>query len=300
VEDEEAAIEELAHLDGEPGRRAPAGQLQPAGADAHRIVARHHAPIAAAQHVGQIARRPAPDGLGESGGPAETAIEVGDKRRQVRRGRFDGGDAAQAEFTHEAVLQRGPQALDAALGLRRVGGDVADAQLLEHAPQVSGELGAGQLFGERPVRVVADEEVEAVAIERQRPPVAGEQLLKEAGVAVDVLGGPELQGEDLAGGIIDGAQEHELRAARLEPGERAAVDLDEGPAGGLGDSPAPRPRRPPPMAGRQPQLVPHPAHGLPADPQAVLLLQLLCEVAVVEADVKGGHQAYGGLLRRGR
>ncbi|MGH7326110.1 MAG: hypothetical protein ACREJ9_15905 [Candidatus Rokuibacteriota bacterium] len=85
------------------------------------------------------------------------------------------------------------------------------------------------------MRVVADEEVEAIAVEGQGQTVVDEQVLKEGGVAVDIFGGAEVQGEDLGGGVVHGPEERELRSAVPEPCERAAVDLHERAAG--------RPRR---------------------------------------------------------
>jgi hypothetical protein len=84
---------------------------------------------------------PAADGGRRCRRPAEATIEVGDELGQVGLGGLDGGDAAQPQFTHEPVLERGPQALDAPLGLRRAGGDVADAELPQDGAQVAGLAG---------------------------------------------------------------------------------------------------------------------------------------------------------------
>ena len=81
------------------------------------------------------------------------------------------GDAAQPQLADEAVLQRLPEALDAAFGLRRAGGDEPDAELAQDAAEVRGVLGAAQLLLEGPVRIVADKDVEAIAIEGQGPAV---------------------------------------------------------------------------------------------------------------------------------
>jgi hypothetical protein len=78
-----------------------------------------------------------------------------------------------------------------------------DAEVLEHAPQMSRELRAGQLLGDGPMAIVADEQIEPVAVDRQRQAVRREQLLEERGIAVDVLGGPEVQGTDLARRVVD-------------------------------------------------------------------------------------------------
>src|SRR2546428_793902 len=90
--------------------------------------------------------------------------------------RFEDEAGAGGELGDEPILQRGPQPLDAALGLGRAGGDVADAEVLQDAAEVGRPLRAGELFLERPVGVVADEEVEAVAVEGERQAVLGEEL----------------------------------------------------------------------------------------------------------------------------
>jgi len=127
--------------------------------------------------------------------------------------------------------------------------------------------------------------------------VRGEQLLEERGVAVDVLGGPEVQGQDLARGVVDGAEEHELRAAGLEPRKGTAVDLHQRAPRGLGDAPPARLGWAPAVARCQTELAAQPADGLAADAQPMLLAQLFGEVAVIEADVTRRHQSDRGVPR---
>ena len=69
-----------------------------------------------------------------------------------------------------------------------------------------GQLRAGELFVDRPVGVVADEQIQAIAVDGEWQPVLGEDVAKERGIAMDVLGRPKLQRQDLAGGIVDGAE----------------------------------------------------------------------------------------------
>jgi hypothetical protein len=56
------------------------------------------------------------------------------------------------------------------------------------------------------VPVVADEDVEAIAIERQGQAVALGELVEQRNVAVEILGRAEGQGHDRARGIVDGAE----------------------------------------------------------------------------------------------
>ena len=81
-------------------------------------------------------------------------------------------------------------------------------------------LRAGQLFGHRPVRVIADEQIQPIAVDGHRQAVVREHDLKQRGVAMEVLGRAELQ-----------ARSSELGAAVSEPGEGTAIDLDQGGAG---------------------------------------------------------------------
>jgi hypothetical protein len=55
------------------------------------------------------------------------------------------------------------------------------------------------------VRIVADKDGESIAIEGQGQAVGGDELLQQGDVTVQILGGPEVQGEDGAGGVVDGA-----------------------------------------------------------------------------------------------
>ena len=126
---------------------------------------RDDAAVATAQDGGEIAGGGTPGGGGVGGGPGEAAVEVSEELGEERIGGLEGGEAAQPQLADEAVLQRLPEALDAALGLRRARGDEPDAELAQDAAEVRGVLGAAQLLLEGPVRIVADKDVEAIAIE---------------------------------------------------------------------------------------------------------------------------------------
>jgi len=123
------------------------------------FVARPDAPVAAAEDHGEIARRPAPDSLGLRGRFAEAPIEVGDELRQVGLGRLDGANIAEPQLTDEPILQGGPPALDPPFGLGRARPDIADGEGLQEAAEMCGQLRAGELFVDRPVGVVADEQI---------------------------------------------------------------------------------------------------------------------------------------------
>ena len=78
------------------------------------------------------------------------------------------GGVGEAKFADQTVLAGAPGALDAALGLGRVGGDLLDAEFFESASQLGGRLFSGELFGEGPVGIVALEDGVAVAVEAER------------------------------------------------------------------------------------------------------------------------------------
>src|SRR5437667_337000 len=83
---------------------------------------------------------------GVGGRDGEAAIEVGEERRQEGGGGLERPDPAQAQLADETILQRLPEAFDAAFGLRGVGGDVANAEVLEDAAEVGRVLSALQFL----------------------------------------------------------------------------------------------------------------------------------------------------------
>jgi len=233
------------------------------------------------------------------GGFAEPPVEVSDEFRQVGLGRLDRPNVAQAQFADETILKGGPQSFDTAFGLGRARADIADGERVQDAAEMRRGLAPGELFLHGPVSVVADEEVQAIAIDGERQAVPGEDVAKEAGIAVNILGGAKLQGEDLRGGVIDGAEQNELGAARLEPREGTAVDLNQGAARGLRDAPASRLGRPPRALWWLPELLPHASHRFARQREAVLLTQLFGQVTVIEADVERGHEPHHGCAHAG-
>jgi hypothetical protein len=130
----------------------------------------HDARIAATQDRGQIAGRTPPGRGRVGGGPRKARGEVGEELGEEGVGALDGVEAPQAQLGDEAILQGLPEAFDAALGLRGAGGDEPDAELAQDPPEVGGVLGAAEFFLEGPVRVVAHEDIEPIAVElRGRP-----------------------------------------------------------------------------------------------------------------------------------
>ena len=109
-------------------------------------------------------------GSGLGGGTGEALVVIGAKAGEHRIGLFQSNGLREAKFADQAVLAGAPSTLDAALGLRRVGGDRLDAELVEGTPELSGRLFSGELYGEGPVAVVALKDGVAIVVRlRGRP-----------------------------------------------------------------------------------------------------------------------------------
>jgi hypothetical protein len=102
---------------------------------------------------------------------------------------------------------------------------------------MGGGLHPVELLFERPVRVVADQDVDAVAVEGQGHAMRHADLAEYDRVAMQVLGRPKRHAHDRARRVIDRSDQREGGSALLEPGKRAGVDLNQG-AHGVGRRPA--------------------------------------------------------------
>ncbi|MGA9883570.1 MAG: hypothetical protein WBQ34_07620 [Candidatus Acidiferrales bacterium] len=104
----------------------------------------------------------------------EAAVVIRKEAAQRGVGTGQMGRAGQAEFAGETILKSAPRSFDAPLGPRRVGSDVGNAELTEGAAELDGSTFAGELFLERPVIVVADEDTAAIAVEAEGNAVAAQ------------------------------------------------------------------------------------------------------------------------------
>ena len=292
IVDQEAAVQALADGDATAGVGAAvraAGDLHQARAEAHGVVVRHAAGVPTAQSVGEVAGRAAPGGRGVGRGLGQATVVVSEIRGQEGLGRRDGLDAVEAELGHEAVLQGFPEALDPALGLWGMGGDVADPEVLQDLAEVGGVLGPLELFLEAPVRVVAHEDAEAIPVEGHGQARPHGELPEQGEIPMQVLGGPEVEGEEGAGGVIDRAKQEQRRVG-AEPVELAAVDEDEAAHGRAARAAGAVLRGPAPALGWPPLRPSQPADRAPADRQALDLAELLGGVAVIELAIGGLDQ----------
>ena len=160
-----------------------------------------------------------------------------------------------------------------------MGGDVADAEIPQDLAELGGMLSSLQLFLETPVGIVADEDAEAIPVEGHGPAVPRGQLLEQREIAMQVLGGPEVEREDGAGGVVDGAGRS--RGVPVPSQSNAAIDEDEVTHGRV------------PAAGSVlgaarrfgSQGPPAAADGFAADREAFDLTELLGAVTVIELTV---------------
>jgi hypothetical protein len=120
VEHDEPAVEQCPALDAQAGP-APAPrarrQWQPAQPEARGVVLGDAAGIATAGEQGQLPRQGPPRGPRPRRRPGDAPVVVGAEGGQEGVGGLRRGDALQAQFADEAILQGLPQALDAPLGL---------------------------------------------------------------------------------------------------------------------------------------------------------------------------------------
>jgi len=112
--------------------------------------------------------------------------------------------ADQPELTGEAVLERPPKSLDAALGLRREGEDELDSNFLEQAPKLGRLTVTEELIFDPELLVLGlEEDGVTVGVNGHRDPVLGHRLAHDLEVAVGILLLSEASPRDLAGGVID-------------------------------------------------------------------------------------------------
>ena len=130
----------------------------------HDIVVADVAFVHEAADAVQVLGGGTPSGLRFPWCTGETAVVIGQEAAQDSVGTRQIGSAGQTEFAGEAVLKSAPEAFDASLGLRRVRGDIGDPELFESTAELGGLAFAGELFFERPVIIIANEDTLAIAV----------------------------------------------------------------------------------------------------------------------------------------
>src|SRR5712664_4464532 len=203
------------------------GDLEAAAFPLHDVVVADGAFVDEAADALKTFRSRAPSGCGFAGLPGETAVVVGDKLAQHGVGGVDVRGFGKAQFAGEAILQHAPEPLDAAFGLRAVGGDEGDAELFQCAAELRRLAFSGELFFHCPAVVVADEDAAVITVKSQGHAEAAQQLAKQAEIAERGFRRKELRGQDFAGGVVLHAKSSELRATVFGPVVRTAVELHE-------------------------------------------------------------------------
>lgn len=143
-------------------------------------------------------------------GVGEALVVLGTKAGEHGAGLRQGGSASEAKFADQAVLKGPPGALDAALGLGRVGRELLDAEQFESASQLCGSLFSSELLGEGPVGIVALEDAVAVTVETERDAVSEDHSLQCAEIPNGIFWFElKVSGKDLTCGVILKADESE-------------------------------------------------------------------------------------------
>ncbi len=233
----------------------------------------------------------APGWRGVGGGFGKAGIVAGEKPGEDPLGLVAGAGLGEAQFDHEAILQGAEEALDAPFSLRGLGGDPADTQFPEGAADLGFAWGATQLLlqGEWAAGVRAKDAL-AIGVDGAGEPIAVGEVAEEEEVAVGLLGEPEDAPEHLPRRIVDGAVEHQARAAVLEPGMVTAVHLDEEARLRHALASAAMPRGAPFAGTADAGGAEEPLHGLARYVEALPLGQQLREVMIVHAGVGGAGQ----------
>ena len=157
-------------------------------------------------------------------GATEAAVVVGQETAQDLVGGVQIVSTGQTQLAGEAILKGAPETFDASLGLGTVGSDVGDAELFQRAAELGGFTAAGELFFHRPVIVVANEDAVAIAVEAERYAEAAQQAVEQAEIAARIFGEEEFGDENFACGVVEKAEQGELRAAIFQPAMQAGVE----------------------------------------------------------------------------
>lgn len=233
VEDGERAVEEGVDIDTRSGVATSAWtgmDLEEASVELHGVVVCDGAPVLEAADAGEVSGRRPPRGLRLGGHMGEARVVAWAEAVKDALGLGEGTRLREAEFDDQAILKGTKEPLHAALALRRGGGDPADAEFLERAPDlgrgdVALELLRQALWSPR----VAMKDAMPIGVGRRGQAIASDELAQQQEIAVGILLGAKDTSQDFARGIVDGREEDEARAAILEPGMVTAVHLDEKP-----------------------------------------------------------------------
>ena len=162
---------------------------------------------------------------------------------------------------------------------------------------MSGSLFSGQLFGKRPVRIVALEDGVAIAVEAERDAMSGNHGVERAEIAESVFGFElEVSGQDLAGGVVLKAEERKLGAAAFEPVMTAGIGEHHHAAARARHAARAILARPTLLRRGQFRSPQDAAHGLAADHEILFGAQFLRQMRIVEPLILAASQLQDQLL----
>ena len=144
VRDGEGAIQMRMDIDAQSGIAAAAGpgpDLEEASVELHSVVVRDGALVLEAADACEVCGRGLPRRLWLGRGVGEVGIEARAEAVKDVLSLGEGPRLGEAEFDDEAILKGAKEPLHAALALGGGGGDPADAEFLERAP----DLGRGDV-----------------------------------------------------------------------------------------------------------------------------------------------------------
>ena len=151
----------------------------------------------------------------------EAGIEIVDKVGEVGVALLESGKVTQAHFFDQAVLQGLIDTFDPSFGLRRIGTQEVNAQLLHSSP----ELGLGiALFT---AGLIDSKDAVFVAVEGHGFAAALEIGVDQADVIVKALLVYKQQSQQFSGGIVDQHQQCAGGPTLFKPGMRRSIDLDQ-------------------------------------------------------------------------
>jgi hypothetical protein len=123
VVDGNFSIECFAKLDFDPGEAETfwlRWNLEAAAVPLYNVVVADRAFVKKAADAIQVPGSGTPGFFGLTRGAAEAPVVVGQEMAEDLVGRLEIGGTSQSQFTGETILERAPEAFDAALGLGRV------------------------------------------------------------------------------------------------------------------------------------------------------------------------------------
>ena len=310
IADSDRPIEALVDFHGGFGVTAPArslGDLQAMRAERDGVVVADDALVLEAEDgVGIERRGPGPVRRRGLHGPlCEASIEAREELRQKGIGPCPIAHAGETQLATQAILEGPKEPLDAAFGLRAAGGNPADAQFVQGAPDLSPRGCPGQLLGEGEwlLRRALKDAV-AIAVHGDGNPLRLGEGVEDQEVAVRIFLVPKRGGGDFPGRVVDGREERETRATLVEPGVITPVDLHQ-QAWLRHALPAP------PVAGRAARTgatdsrgAEEAGEGLAREPQRLAFGEELTEVLEVDVGVGGLGEPHdlrpGGVIKAPR